>query len=89
MGCVFCVFIPSNYSHLQRLEVKFIKKKYQKDPLGKSYERVVVSDLAILAQKWSKIYMQNKTCCWSLPLSFDGSGSSWEVGRGMVCGYWR
>jgi hypothetical protein len=32
------------------------------DSLGKSYGKEVVSDLAILARKWSKIAAQKKVC---------------------------
>ena len=55
--------------------------------LGKSNERILVSEIAILAQKWAKIGAQN---CGSLRLIIDGSRSR-SVSRGRVrgCGCWH
>ena len=36
----------------------------QKDFLGKSNERLLVSELTMLAQKWSKIAAQKKVDLW-------------------------
>ena len=47
----------------------------KEDSVGKSYERTVISSLAIFAEKWLKIAVRKKVICWSLPLIVDGSRS--------------
>ena len=64
----------------------------QNDSLGISYDRTLVSDLAILARNWSKITACKKVFFHSLPLIVDGSTvniGGVSSGRVWGCGCWR
>ena len=54
------VFLPPFTKVLGKIVFGFL------DSLGKSYATEVVSDFAILAQKWSKIAARKKSLFWAL-----------------------
>ena len=97
--CLFCVSTP--FCHERDLLLPFTKVKsqivnLQKGFVGKSHENTLVTDLAILAKKWSKIAPQKKIFSFGLChfLTMDigldqlqhPTVHSGKASRGKVCG---
>ena len=101
-----CTYVPSQWNLFPGLFAPIYKGPRSiffgvVDSLGKSYGKVVVSDLAILARKWSKIAAQKKFILGSfltITLHFtfyrsDRGGSVSSVSSSSpavaVCPLWR
>ena len=73
----FCVFVNVFLLPFTKFESKTIQ--LQKDSLGKSYERILVSDFAIMAQKWSNIalvFVNHPSCLPPFSLFKKGNASA-------------
>ena len=108
VGVCVSVCVCANFFAIFKCLIALIYKgfqidQFQKDSLRKSHERTLVSDLAILAQKCSKIAARKKvfSCpCYSLLIDLgqdqqqDPSVRSGGISRGRVRGrgcwrYWH